>query len=1193
MSAGRRPCRRRALALFTLLAACDPVKPTPEPAPTVLEVTPGTIFAAEFEDAEFHWWIVDPNTGSIAQSGTASGGAVQIDLDQAAGAYITTPSTSTAPPYTVELTGSVEEGSVVSYLATDTAAFDGLRASDGVPMADAHADFLATAATLEATFSADLETTKQRMVTQVALAAIAAQDTGWDCAAPLHDAVDLDDIRAGTAGLPPWVADVEDLALDLEEEVLADEAVAQGNALEFSALIPDETQLETEVEACLDLETLADDVDDTIDRWIPKAIADENWTYDGRREDSGELTDKEWIAFDDALDKASDQLEEQAWDMEQCVEEAVGGEPTVIWDDISPDPYEDLGAAAELIAADRELEAGDCELAVAAAFGLWIDQDELTGDLDPALFYEAHTNAWPLVLSIGGADLLDESTGTTTTPSTATPSTATSRTADPMAADRMPIDNSSADACENTTPVFQFNVLGMGVAIGTPFNDVIRGADNDSGFEVLVGGKGDDCINSRKGHELVFGGKGDDELHGGDQHELIFGGPGDDEIFLGEGESYSFTIPATPPIEVDVDLGSLAFGGKGADWISGSDPDFDPADTSDFGFLDVIFGDGLTDHQAGGDHIEGGGGIDLLFGQWQDDTIENHRPGVIELEIGATVETPATSLDLEMGSFFFGGKGSDTFQGSPSFDLLFGNTGDDGGGAGAGFDLVFGSTGNDSLDGEDGVDLLFGSGGDDVLTGGEGIDLVVGGGGNDDLDGGPGPFDLVFAGRGDDTARGGAGLDLVTGGVGSDVVEGGPGLDLVFGGDGPDTVRGNDGIDLLFGSTGRDRVEGGAGAVDLLFGGDDVDIVEGQDGMDVIFSGEGDDWVHGGEGFDLAWSAAGQDGVFGGNGLDVLFGGEEGDCMWGEGGVDITFGGEGTDLISGGPELDLIVGGEGADQLYGDGGTDLILGGDDADELHGGDGVDLLFGGGAADSLLGDQSLDLLFAGDGDDCLQGDDGFDIGFGGSGADEGTTLSVAFGGDGDDALSVGRFGTGSDGNDVVRTGEGVGALLLGGAGEDHLYVATAAGTSFVFAGKGDDTLTAPGATPTSDPAIRTFLFGNADSDWIQASKGKSRAFGNKGDDTMAGDADGSSTNDDLRDWLFGGKDSDALYGDSSSKRDLMIRGGGNDPSRTWDGLPSTSPGWSSAHAEPTLGTCPVSAPLDCDGHKEPPADVGAEG
>jgi hypothetical protein len=68
---------------------------------------------------------------------------------------------------------------------------------------------------------------------------------------------------------------------------------------------------------------------------------------------------------------------------------------------------------------------------------------------------------------------------------------------------------------------------------------------------------------------------------------------------------------------------------------------------------------------------------------------------------------------------------------------------------------------------------------------------------------------------------------------------------------------------------------------------------------------------------------------------------------------------------------------------------------------------------------------------------------------------------------------------------------------------------------------------------------------------------------------------------------------MFGDSDDQRDLLIRGGGNDPAKEWDLWPATSPAWGPAHAVPTVSACATPAALACDAAKEPPADVGYAG
>jgi len=168
----------------------------------------------------------------------------------------------------------------------------------------------------------------------------------------------------------------------------------------------------------------------------------------------------------------------------------------------------------------------------------------------------------------------------------------------------------------------------------------------------------------------------------------------------------------------------------------------------------------------------------------------------------------------------------------------------------------------------------------------------------------------------------------------------------------------------------------------------------------------------------------------------------------------------------------------------------------------------------------------------------------------------------------------------------------AFLTGRNGDDELTVDESGAIAFVFGGSDRDTISATGSTSTSsNDTTRTFVFGGEDADLIQASRGKSFAFGQKGDDTMSADWDGNSNNDDKRDRHWGNRGSDAMYGDSADKSDRLYRGFGNDPSRTWNGWPS-SPDWGSTNQAPSFPACNVIPEPICEGASEPPQDVGAK-
>lgn len=1175
------------LALLGLLVACgdkgEPVEEPggddgAEPAPvTEVAVGAGQIFAGDFEPTTLTWWVVDATSGAIVSTGTQAGGAITVTLTDAAGAYVTTPSYTADPGYTIQLEGSVAAGGLFSYLDTDVPAFVGLRGSDGANMASKHAEMVSQAATLVATFQTDLDDAKADMATAVYDEVSRARDHMGAGGLLLHDTDDVDAIAAGSAGMAPFVAECEGYTTTLQAESDADVAIAEGTALSIATLTPDDAAIQSAVEACLDLTAQADKLDATLGSLLAKPLLDETWEFDGRNKlDSGEMDDRTWIELEASLAKIGDEAEGLSAELEACVLNAIGGEPTLITDDITPDPYIALGDAATAMAEATETSALAYEATLTADYSDYIDLDTQTGTLSPSTWAVSHTHATTLLTAMIGADLLADDD-------------------EILVADSddevMAVEDSSFTACEVPTGSFQINLAGLAVAIGTPFDDVIRGADVDTGFEVIVGLWGDDCLNGLKGHELILGGRGDDELHGGDQHEIIFGGGGDDTIFAGEGATYDITLPTTPPSQLSIDIGSLVFGGDGDDAVSGADPDFDEEDDSAFGYTDFLFGDFVSADKSGNDSLEGGAGVDFLFGQWGDDALRNRRPGHFVLAIEGTDEIPATTEDFEFGSFHFGGSGDDMMVASSSFDLLFGAKDDDDASGEEGIDLVFGGKGDDEVKGGDGFDLVFGGRGSDFAEGGDGPDLVFGNSGEDIVTGDGGLADLLFGGSDNDEVSGGDGLDMAFGGSGQDMVSGDAGIDLVFGNSDNDDVLGGGGIDLVFGNTGSDWTEGGSG-LDLMFGNDEIDVVIGNEGVDVMFGNDGADWMSGESGVDLIWSNDQADAIWGGSEIDVLFGNDDDDCVWGNDGVDLAFGGEGADDVRGGNELDLIVGGEGNDILAGESGPDIVTGNDGADAINGGDGVDLIWGGSSEDLIYGGSSLDLVFGGSGEDCVDGEDGFDLLFGGDDDDTLQDASVAFGNDGNDSLSTTLAAFGGKGDDeALTTGSGAG-VLLGNDGADHLYLSTTAGLSALFGNEGEDVLTAAGSTVVGGTEARTFLFGGKDGDWIQASKGRSVAFGNDGDDTMSGDPDGSSTNDDLRDWLFGNRDADLLAGDGSNKTDLLLRGAGNDPSREWDSLPSTASGWTSTHSAPNVGVCDVAPVTDCDDQKEPPPKVGVQ-
>jgi hypothetical protein len=171
--------------------------------------------------------------------------------------------------------------------------------------------------------------------------------------------------------------------------------------------------------------------------------------------------------------------------------------------------------------------------------------------------------------------------------------------------------------------------------------------------------------------------------------------------------------------------------------------------------------------------------------------------------------------------YVIGGRGADTFSGSPGDDRLDAN------GGGRGPNYVDGGDRNDLLEGENGPDTLIGGAGSDKLFPMGGDDRVFGGTGNDTLnveeastcnlsvsacpdDGN----DLFRGGPGNDLIYGAGGNDRLFGDSGNDGLEGGPGADYMDGGAGNDALRTTDPLSCditLRGRPNRETYVGGAG----------------------------------------------------------------------------------------------------------------------------------------------------------------------------------------------------------------------------------------------------------------------------------------------------------------------------------------------------------------------------------------------
>ncbi|NYT65951.1 retention module-containing protein [Alcaligenaceae bacterium] len=140
---------------------------------------------------------------------------------------------------------------------------------------------------------------------------------------------------------------------------------------------------------------------------------------------------------------------------------------------------------------------------------------------------------------------------------------------------------------------------------------------------------------------------------------------------------------------------------------------------------------------TGADHIYGGNGNDILFGDALDvsslDWTGKDKPadldkmsGLQALTAFLTTQEDGEPSNAQLHEFIQNPDNHRLFDQSSSAgdkaDYLYGGNGDD---------VLFGQGGNDHLFGEEGNDYLYGGEGNDTLVGGAGSDILTGGAGND------------------------------------------------------------------------------------------------------------------------------------------------------------------------------------------------------------------------------------------------------------------------------------------------------------------------------------------------------------------------------------------------------------------------------------------------------------------------------
>jgi Ca2+-binding RTX toxin-like protein len=649
--------------------------------------------------------------------------------------------------------------------------------------------------------------------------------------------------------------------------------------------------------------------------------------------------------------------------------------------------------------------------------------------------------------------------------------------------------------------------------------------DSGNGYDYLSGGNGDDTLYGYAGNDTLEGGEGNDLLHGWGDNDTLFGDAGNDQVYGSDGDDWLQGDVGNDSLYGGAG-NDTAFGGEDTDIVQGENGNDrlyggNGADTLYGGNdNDSLYGEAGNDAlygEGGDDRLEGGDGNDWFVGSWNNRGVGNdslvggagcdtynymfasNSNGVWTTEgfgndvIVAANDNVGDMLNVDnIDGYSVSGndlvlkvwdKASSSYVGTVTLqNWLLADTGQrihnvtirDGfrffgnGSTPRQYYFDFDASGVNSADlsarstsqmyfGGNGADVIAGGTASDWLRGDIGADTISGNGGDDDLFGGN-DNDWISGGDGNDFLRGGIGNDSLIGGVGNDVYRfgsGDPSSPELFGNDTISAGSGNENMnDMIF----MKNVDGAPVAI------------KNGNHLVIQVSGIGsitlENWYSGGVGnqvhqvrvdygtmtqigrFD-AGTDSGETMNQSGNAATVM--------LFGLGGNDSLVGSAFDDFLSGGDGNDTLVGGAGNENLYGGAGCDAYV-------FAGAFGNDSIF----ADGVNANANDAVLFSSinhsQGVASVTGGNSLLLSYGGN------TVTIdrwLFGGDyklnyfsfadGNYALTDAYEWTSVGGNTPLGT------YVSGGAGNDTIVAAGAAGNDTLDGGLGNDVYNYGFATP----------------------------------------------------------------------------------------------------------------------------------
>lgn len=258
----------------------------------------------------------------------------------------------------------------------------------------------------------------------------------------------------------------------------------------------------------------------------------------------------------------------------------------------------------------------------------------------------------------------------------------------------------------------------------------------------------------------ITGTSGDDELYGTEQADSIYGGGGHDTLYgLGGDDIFVY--------DENGNGRDLVSGGDGFDTVQGTSGD------------DVfMFRDFIDDYRV--EKIDGGAGINVISGDYLWESFDFSETELVNI---SRIE------GQDGGDYIVGSAGNDVIDGGLGVDSLYGFDGNDT------FEINTSDSDSDLVNGGNGFDKIVGNDSDNIIrfrefTGENRVEQIDGGAGENVISGDWLYNELDFRETeliNISRIEGQDGGDYIEGTSFDDIIDGGEGIDYLYGNDGDDT----------------------------------------------------------------------------------------------------------------------------------------------------------------------------------------------------------------------------------------------------------------------------------------------------------------------------------------------------------------------------------------------------------------------